>query len=198
MACRRPGTSGFSSVPRATDVDGDEVRALAEQAARQLQQAILSTEGALPETWTPADRAAALGAATIILAHLPSRAADAEGILRTALSAEPAPPDDWKQSAVAGLIVALAVQEGRSAGGTGPSLRTKAGGAPAVAGTALQPAIGCQAPPAASAGQGWRRSNWLPSSSWGRGAGCCRPSISAASTSSRRQLWRPRGGERKR
>ncbi len=49
-----------------------------------------------------------------MLAHLPSRAADAEGILRTALSAEPVPPDDWKQSAVATLIVALAVQEGRS------------------------------------------------------------------------------------
>jgi hypothetical protein len=93
----------------------DEVRLLAEQAARQLQQAILSTEGTLPESWTPADRAAALGAATIILAYLPSRAADAEGILRTALSAAPVPPDDWKQSAVAGLIVALAVQDGRSA-----------------------------------------------------------------------------------
>lgn len=94
---------------------GEELRWLAEQAAAQLQRAILNADGTLPETWTAADRTAALAAATTILAHLPSRAADAEGILRTALAAQPAPPDDWKRNAEAGLIVALAAQEGRSA-----------------------------------------------------------------------------------
>jgi hypothetical protein len=92
----------------------NDVRSLAEQAAAQLQRAILSADGTLPETWTPADRAAALAAATMILAHLPSRAADAEGILRTAIAAPPAPPEAWQRQAEASLIVSLAAQEGRS------------------------------------------------------------------------------------
>lgn len=86
----------------------------AAEAIRTFSAALRGPKNALPELWTDADRTAAVAIAELIATYEPTRAAEAEQVLRAALAAGE-PPAAWRTAAQAQLVVALAGQAGREA-----------------------------------------------------------------------------------
>jgi hypothetical protein len=86
-------------------------------AIARLRAVLATKDGSLPETWTAADRTAALAAAELMLAYQPGEAATAEKLLAAAwagsLDASADADAEWKSAAQAQLVVALASQPDR-------------------------------------------------------------------------------------
>jgi hypothetical protein len=105
----------YGKALEAEQAAGQNVEASATAAVKFFQQVILGPENRLPERWTDTERLAALAAAEIVLDYLPTRQADAEGVLTTALNASADAPEAWKSAAQARLVVCLAAQPTRQA-----------------------------------------------------------------------------------
>ncbi len=87
----------------------------ARQAATFLEQLVLGEGQQTPTDWTPTLRACATNLATVRLWFLGEASVETEHLLRVALQGEPPPDDEWRSTATALLILALARQPNRLA-----------------------------------------------------------------------------------
>jgi len=119
-----PGSEQFESAVRATGrcwilaleeqrAAGQPVQDGVKAATEFFEHLVLGPDRRWPQTWTPAQRAAAVTAARLHLDFETDGYAAAETVLDSALKNASDAPDDWRQTAQALLVVALAGQPAR-------------------------------------------------------------------------------------
>ena len=87
---------------------GKPTEPLAAGAAEWFESLMVGPDGRLPARFGPVARAAALAAARLRLRYTPAGYAQAEAVLSTALDSAPDAPPDWRSTAQAMLVCALA------------------------------------------------------------------------------------------